>query len=71
MEDDPHSSHDVWGGLDPSGNFQIHELHGKGHKMSRAPGRRCNNKGARAEVALASSGLHVPHEMWVVMAMKG
>lgn len=71
MEDDPPSSHDVWCGLDPSGNFQIHELHGKGHKMPRAHGRRCNNKGARAEVALASFGLHALHEMWVVMAMKG
>lgn len=71
MEEDSHSSHDLWCGLDPSENFQIHELHGKGHKMPRAHGRRCNNKGARAEVALASSGLDAPHEMWVVMAMKG
>lgn len=50
--------------------FSVHELHGKGFKMLRAHGRMCNNKGAGAEVALASSGLHDPHEMWVVMAMK-
>lgn len=51
--------------------FSVHELHRKGHKIPKARERRCSNKGAGGEVALASSGLHAPHQMWVGMAMNG